>query len=72
VLWWVHIHPDACRSLLFSALCFSFADPGGKELKEREKEKKEKQQISWDSLTLFLVFPSTLSFIKKYHQKAKI
>jgi hypothetical protein len=53
-------------------LCFSFADPGGKELKEREKEKKEKQQISWDSLTLFLVFPSTLSFIKKYHQKAKI
>jgi hypothetical protein len=28
-------------SLLFSALCFSFINPGGRELREGEKEKKK-------------------------------
>jgi hypothetical protein len=36
-----HIMVDlgACRSLPFSAFCFSFTNPGGRELREREKEK---------------------------------
>jgi hypothetical protein len=34
--------PDACRSLQFSVLCFSFTDPDEeRELREREKEKKK-------------------------------
>jgi hypothetical protein len=32
---------DLCHSL-FSVLCFSFTDSGGREVREREKEKKEK------------------------------
>jgi hypothetical protein len=42
ILWWVQVLPEAYRSLLFSALCFSFADPGRREFSKREKEKKEK------------------------------
>jgi hypothetical protein len=29
---------------LFSALCFSFTDPGRRELREREKKKKERKK----------------------------
>jgi hypothetical protein len=42
VLWWVQVLPDACRSLLFSPFCFSFTNPGGRELIERQKEKEKK------------------------------
>jgi hypothetical protein len=38
------ILPDACRSLQFSALCFSFINPGRRELREREKEKKKSRR----------------------------
>jgi hypothetical protein len=34
------VFPDVCRSLLFPAFCFSFTNPGRRELREREKEKK--------------------------------
>jgi hypothetical protein len=44
ISWQVQVLPNVCRSLPFSALCFSFTDPGRRELREREKEKKEKKQ----------------------------
>jgi hypothetical protein len=36
--------PVAFRSLLFSALCFSFTDPGEEEVRESEKEQMEKKK----------------------------
>jgi hypothetical protein len=44
VLWQVQVLPDACRSLWFSALCFSFTNPDRRVLKEREKEKRKKEK----------------------------
>jgi hypothetical protein len=47
-----------CHSL-FSVLCFSFTDPGMRELREREKEKRKKNRlISQGHLTLLLAVPS--------------
>jgi hypothetical protein len=37
VLWHIQVFPDACRTLSFSALCCSFTDLSGRELREREK-----------------------------------
>jgi hypothetical protein len=46
-------------SLLFPAFCFSFTDPGRRELRERKRKEKEKElQISWGYLTLL---PGVLS-----------
>jgi hypothetical protein len=42
LLWQVQVLPDACRSLPFSGLGFSFNNPGGRELRERKKEKRKK------------------------------
>jgi hypothetical protein len=47
-----------CRSLSFSAFCFGITNPGRRELVEREKEKKKKQQIGWNYLTLLPAVPS--------------
>jgi hypothetical protein len=41
-------------------LCFSFTNPGGRELRETEKEKKRKEkkwQIGWGYLTLLPAIP---------------
>jgi hypothetical protein len=46
ILWWVQFLPDAYGSLQFSVLWFSFTDPGGGELREREKEKKKIKKIN--------------------------
>jgi hypothetical protein len=32
---------------MFSVLCFSFTNPGKRELKEKEKEKKSKKKKKW-------------------------
>jgi hypothetical protein len=45
VLWQVQILSNVFRSLPFSVLDFTFTDPGGRELREREKEKKKKWRI---------------------------
>jgi hypothetical protein len=42
-VWQVQVFPDACRSLSgVLALCFSFIDPAGKEIRVKGKEKKKK------------------------------
>jgi hypothetical protein len=38
ILWWVQVFPNACWSLRFSMVCFTFRDPGSRELRDREKE----------------------------------
>jgi hypothetical protein len=45
ILWCIQVLPDACRSLPFSALCFSITDPGRREIIEREKEKKSSRLV---------------------------
>jgi hypothetical protein len=57
VLWRVQILPDACRSLPFSAVYFSFTDPGGKELRQKRKKKKKKKKAE-DQLWLSDLVPS--------------
>jgi hypothetical protein len=49
IFWWVKVLLEACRSLWFSALCFSFMDPGRKELRERQNERKK--VVDWLGLS---------------------
>jgi hypothetical protein len=52
ILWRVQVLPDACRHLPFSELCFSFINPGRKELRERKrKEKKHSPELADCSLS---------------------
>jgi hypothetical protein len=50
--------PYACRSLLYSAFCFRFTNPGRRELREREIEKEKKWHIGLGYLTLLPAVPS--------------
>jgi hypothetical protein len=45
ILWWVQVFPDAFRCLsALSALCFSFSNTSGRELREKKRKKAADQQ----------------------------